>query len=275
MLGPANPMFRYAVVRALTLGLILAVTFSQRGDESGFWVLLAMVIVSQPTGHAAWRSGVQRTVATLAGVVVFLIFLAVLPESALLAAALVAVLVSLLWVERSSTVVTACSTVLVIALAGVAQSDYTDWAFARLLDTVIGAVIGVLVSVIGESRPRPAQPTRPTPRTPRTLDAIRHAVCVISVRHQRDACSAACPLLVEVTVSHMALLHARRVLLQTLLERREHVAARMLVADHDFWRAAHRLTVVGAIRCETREYVTFGEMHGFTSVPLVGSSTDT
>jgi uncharacterized membrane protein YccC len=49
-------------------------------------------------------------------------------------------------------VLTALVTVFVIALAGVAQSDYLTWAFSRLVDTAIGAAIGVAVSVLGESR---------------------------------------------------------------------------------------------------------------------------
>jgi hypothetical protein len=156
-LGPANPMFRYAVVRALVFGTILAVTFSMRGDRSGFWVLLAMIIVSQPTGRAAWQSAIQRTLATLAGVVVFLIAFALLPEGPMLALSAAILLVGLMWIERSNTVVVASATVFVIALSGVAQSDYLTWAVSRLIDTVVGAGIGVLVSMAGESRPRADQ----------------------------------------------------------------------------------------------------------------------
>ena len=79
---------------------------------------------------------------------------------------LAAVLIGLLWIERSGTVVTVCSTFLVIVLAGIGQSDYVDRALARLIDTVIGAVIGVLVSVIGESRPQQAAPDAADPEQP-------------------------------------------------------------------------------------------------------------
>jgi hypothetical protein len=157
-LGPANPMFRYALVRALAFGIVLAVTFSQRGDQSGFWVLLAMMIVGRPTGHAAWRSAFERIVATLIGVVVFLVAFMLLDERAMLAATALILLVGLAWLERSSLVVAAAATVFVIAIAGVGQSDYLVWAQSRLIDTIIGSVIGAVISMFGEARPDPGDP---------------------------------------------------------------------------------------------------------------------
>jgi len=152
ILGPTNPMFRYAVVRAVAIGVTLTLTSAVTTDGSGFWILLAQLLVGQPTGQGAWKKAVQRVVATLIGVLVFFAAFALLPEQYLILLAFVILLVGLAWVQRNRLVVTACATVLVIVLAGLAQSDYTDWAMARIIDTAIGAAIGVGVSFVGESR---------------------------------------------------------------------------------------------------------------------------
>jgi hypothetical protein len=160
-----NPLLRYAVVRALAFGAIMASTFSMRGDRSGFWVLLAMIIVSVPTGKAAWRAAAERVAATLLGVAAFLVAFALLPEVALLALAALILLAGLMWIERSNVVMLACATVFVIALAGVAEADYVRWAVSRLLDTAVGALIGVGVSMLGEPRPRTTDPDAAGPRS--------------------------------------------------------------------------------------------------------------
>jgi hypothetical protein len=152
-LGPANPMFRYALVRSIAVGVVFALVFAERGERSAFWVLLAMLLVSRPTGRASLKAGLERTVATLIGVIVFLVALFLLQESVVLALSLGVLFVGLAFIQRSSLILTACATFFVIALSGAAQSDYLDWAYARVVDTVIGSAIGVVVSVLGEARP--------------------------------------------------------------------------------------------------------------------------
>lgn len=154
VLGPSNPMFRYALVRAASFGIVMALAFSARGESGAFWILLAMLIVGRPTGPAAWKSAAQRIVGTLAGVLIFLVAYTALPEPAMLALTAAILLIGLAWIERSATFVLACATVFVIAISGVAQADYVNWAWARLIDTAIGSVIGAGVSMLGESPAR-------------------------------------------------------------------------------------------------------------------------
>lgn len=136
---------RYAVAVAVAGALALWTPL-----QHSYWVPLTVLIVLAPTANATLAKGVQRTVGTLVGVTVGVVVAGVAPAGPVSHYVVLGVLAGLIGVlmpvNYGVAVIFITSTVVI--LLSWPATNVGSVATARLVDTLVGAAIGLAVGVL-------------------------------------------------------------------------------------------------------------------------------
>lgn len=127
---------------AVALGLLAVQLLNL---ESPFFVTIAALIGMQPTVTDSWKVGRNRILGTVAGTIFGLLTALILPGHFLLAG--IGVIILILFMNRVGIpegIIISC--VVFISIFMVTQEDVVAYALSRLLDTVIGISIALLVN---------------------------------------------------------------------------------------------------------------------------------
>jgi uncharacterized membrane protein YccC len=161
-----------AIACLISYWLITAVLtreyFVSRDDDllGGMWAAVATIFVYRESYDQSARAALSRSVATLFSFVLCLIYLLIFPFSVIGMAVLIGVIAIILaMVHRSEDVITAAITaVVVLVVAGISPEHPWMQPILRLVDTVVGILVGIAVAWI-----MPALGIEPDPRAPRRL----------------------------------------------------------------------------------------------------------
>lgn len=128
---------RDGVRRAIPLAIGVYL-FERSGSRDALWVFLAAFVVLLPAGKSPTRVAVARVASTLVGVVLLGLFALVVPDAALVALALGAILVAVLFQPTYPLIAGGLTSMGAVLLAGAPSGAMGGWAAHRLLDTAIG-----------------------------------------------------------------------------------------------------------------------------------------
>ncbi len=146
-LTPRAFWFRYAVrfAVAAALGLTLARGF---GLEKGYWVLMTVAVVVKPQLSLSTTSVVLRVAGTVVGVVLGGALVAAIPTSAgLIVAAFVLGVLSTALSRVNYGLGVAFLTPMILVMLNVPRPGQWEIADVRLLNTLIGAAVGLLATL--------------------------------------------------------------------------------------------------------------------------------
>ncbi|SNT60176.1 Fusaric acid resistance protein-like [Asanoa hainanensis] len=155
----ARPPVRVALVESAVLGLSCVLAFwlaseaftrvyidSRDSDLlGGMWAALSTIFVNRATFQESLAAGVSRMSATLVSFVICLVYLVFLPFHLWAFGLLIGVssLVGLLTGRRGDATTAAITTAVVLVVAAISPVDPWQQPILRLVDTVIGVIIGV------------------------------------------------------------------------------------------------------------------------------------
>lgn len=157
----------YAIARGGVLGG-LAAAYSATQDVNLVWVFLTVWSIMLPVPDRSVRRAIQRVAGVMAGCLLVATVGPLLPAPILLLLGLVCIFVGFLWRSRSYAVYAASVSVFSVALAAfVGEPGYAWYGTARIVDTIIGAVVGLGLGWLTVGRPAPINAELPgTPGTP-------------------------------------------------------------------------------------------------------------
>jgi uncharacterized membrane protein YccC len=157
--APTPVEVRVALVESVVLGLACLLTFwlasdvftrvyldSPDGDLlGGMWAALATIFVSRASFQESLAAGVSRMFATAISFVICLVYLVFLPFHLWAFALLIGVssAVGLLIGRRGDATTAAITTAVVLVVAAISPVEPWQQPILRLVDTVIGVVVGV------------------------------------------------------------------------------------------------------------------------------------
>ncbi|HKE40893.1 MAG TPA: FUSC family protein [Casimicrobiaceae bacterium] len=145
-LSPSSFWFRYALRFSIAVGVGLAVD-RYLGLAKGYWVLITIAVVVKPQLSLSTTSTIHRVIGTLLGALLGILLIISLPSAWGLIAALFVVAVmgiSLARVNYGLAVV--FITPMVLVLLNVADPGHWQVADIRVVNTLLGATIGVLAT---------------------------------------------------------------------------------------------------------------------------------
>lgn len=142
-----NATFRYALRRAVALGIAMAV-YAATENHNVFWIMLTIFIVLQPDRAGSWHKALSRSVGVMIGAIIVAGLGEFLPSEVIIGLAIVVLLVGFAWYQRSYTVFAAGLSFTVVAIFGASDGSFADWAALRIADTLVGAVIALLVGYL-------------------------------------------------------------------------------------------------------------------------------
>jgi uncharacterized membrane protein YccC len=131
----------------LVAGLSSRVHSISRADDivGGMWAAIATIVVTRSSYQESLSAGISRLAATLVSFVVCQIYLIFLPFHPWALAVLIGVsaLVPMLIGRPGDAAAAAIATAVLIALAGVAPQRAWEQPVLRLVDTIVGVIVGV------------------------------------------------------------------------------------------------------------------------------------
>jgi hypothetical protein len=145
--------------------LLTVSRFVPRDDKllGGMWAVVATIFVFRRCYEESANAALTRTAATLFSFGLCLIYLLIFPFRVWGMVALIAIgAIVLESIGRSEDVITACiTTAVVLVVAGISPEHAWKQPILRLIDTVVGIVVGMLGAWIAVKLPRlvPNQPT--------------------------------------------------------------------------------------------------------------------
>ncbi|MBS7703588.1 FUSC family protein [Chelatococcus asaccharovorans] len=134
-----------ALQLSLCIGIALVVQHTAPGDRS-YWIPLTVAIVLKPDFGSVFVRAVQRSIGTVAGVVIGVTLMALLPKGLILIAILIALAAAIPWAGlRGYALQCTILTPFVLLLIDVSVVGPTvDYAIERLVDTIMGAAIALV-----------------------------------------------------------------------------------------------------------------------------------
>jgi uncharacterized membrane protein YgaE (UPF0421/DUF939 family) len=139
--------------------LLTVSRFVPRDDEllGGMWAVVATIFVFRESYEESTSAALMRTSATLFSFGLCLMYLLIFPFRVWGMVALIAIgAIVLEVIGRSKDIVTACITIaVVLVVAGISPEHAWKQPILRLIDTVVGIVVGILgawVALIWSSR---------------------------------------------------------------------------------------------------------------------------
>ena len=142
-----NATFRYALRRAVALGIAMAV-YAATANHNVFWVMLTIFIVLQPDRASSWDKALSRSIGVMIGAIIVAGLGQFLPSEVIIGLAVVVLLIGFAWYQRSYTVFAAGLSFTVVAIFGASDGSFANWAALRIADTLVGAVIALLVGYL-------------------------------------------------------------------------------------------------------------------------------
>lgn len=144
------------LISYLVITSILTLEYSVSRDDDllgGMWAVVATIFVYRQSHIESARAASSRTFATLASVVLCLIYLLIFPFHVVGMAALIGIIAILLaWVNRSEELITAAiTTAVVMVVAGISPQHAWIQPILRLVDTAVGIVVGVAAAWIARA----------------------------------------------------------------------------------------------------------------------------
>ena len=139
--------FRYALRRGIALGIAMGV-YAATENHDVFWIMLTIFIVLQPDPASSWHKALSRSAGVMIGAVLVAGLGQFLPAEAVIGLGVLTLCAGLVWMQRSYTVFAAGISFLVVAIFGASQNQFVNWAALRIVDTLIGAAIALLVGYI-------------------------------------------------------------------------------------------------------------------------------
>lgn len=166
-----SPIGVFALLRtfAVVVAVVLGATFF---SSYPLWVAITVIVVVKPTSSQSFSTAVQRTLGTAAGVAIATVVSSVLPTTDL-AVALAFLSAGVLMVAFNNANYTLFATFLTAMLVfgqRLAQEDALEAGWQRLLATLVGAGIAIVVMYVSNA----VTPQRPEPGAPhqnRTLSS--------------------------------------------------------------------------------------------------------
>jgi hypothetical protein len=141
----SNVYVRLALRRVVVLAPLVAVLEARR-DPVALYALIVAFSVTQPTASDTLNRALARTAGTLGAIAVTVGVAALAPDWVLIGFAVFAMVAGLAYVLRSPFLTALGTTVLTIAAGFLAGTSAN--ATNRLLSTVVGAVVGLLATVV-------------------------------------------------------------------------------------------------------------------------------
>jgi len=121
-----------------------------RDDDllGGMWAAVAAAFVFRDTGHNSLSAGVSRLVATSVSIAICFIYLRLFPPQLFALPLLLAVgcLAVMFLGRREEIITTGITTIVVMVVAIISPADAWRQPLLRLVDTVVGIVVGVVFS---------------------------------------------------------------------------------------------------------------------------------
>lgn len=148
-----GPDLRYAIVRGVLLGGGMGI-YTATGNHNVFWVLLTLFVVLQPTPDLLWHKALRRVVGVMIGCLLIAALAPVVDRDVLLALSLVLLLVGFAYYHRNYAIYAACISFVVVAGYGEVSGGTLHWAVHRVVDTTIGATIGIMAMMLALAVPR-------------------------------------------------------------------------------------------------------------------------
>jgi uncharacterized membrane protein YccC len=141
------------LISYLVITSILTHEYSVSRDDDllgGMWAVVATIFVYRQSHIESARAASSRTFATLASVVLCLIYLLIFPFHVVGMAALIGIIAILLaLVRRSEEIITAAiTTAVVMVVAGISPQHAWIEPILRLVDTAVGILVGVAAAWI-------------------------------------------------------------------------------------------------------------------------------
>jgi hypothetical protein len=148
--------------------LLVHLRFVPRDDEllGGMWTMVATIFVFRDSYDESMRLAFSRISATLSSFAFCLVYLLLFPFRLWALAVLIAIIaISLELIGRSEDIITACiTTAVVMVVASISPQHAWQQPILRLIDTIVGVVVGLLgvwVAVRLTSRGDGRAPTQP------------------------------------------------------------------------------------------------------------------
>lgn len=152
-----SPLRTYAFRRALVVGTAVGV-YQVSGNHNVFWVALTLFAVLGPDEASTWEKALNRSVGTIAGALFLGALAQVLDPEIVIGLGVAALAVGVAFLKRNYAVYSAGMAMLVVALFGASDDQFFDWAWLRILDTVIGVTIALASLYLIPSRRGGAPP---------------------------------------------------------------------------------------------------------------------
>ncbi|MDM8159948.1 YccS family putative transporter [Labilibaculum sp. K2S] len=141
----SHPRFRYAIrlSTCFLIGYFLILGFHL---EKGYWILLTSLFVCQPSYSETRKRLFERIIGTLSGVVAGVLFVQILPTLAgQVILLLVAAYAFFVWLRKNYALAVVFVTMFVIAAFNLIAGKGIIVMEARVMDTIIGAVLAIIV----------------------------------------------------------------------------------------------------------------------------------
>ena len=147
--GPPPPPFLsggIAMRQALLLGVLLGTTaglWAATKDHNYFWVMMTFWAITQATPDATFDKGIKRAAGVMGGCLLIGALATVATPDVVVTVAFVAVFVGIAWWMRNYIVYIAAISMMTVALhREISDYSFGHWALLRVLDTLVGLVIG-------------------------------------------------------------------------------------------------------------------------------------
>ncbi|WP_372767844.1 YccS family putative transporter [Lutibacter sp.] len=139
-----HPRMRYAL--RLSVSFLIGYTLSEYFHiAKGEWILLTILFVLQPSYSETRRRLLQRTIGTLAGVVIGILIIRLFTFSGQIVLMLTSAYLFLIWMKRRYSIGVIFVTIFVLCAFNIIANKGVDVMAPRLIDTLIGAFISFIV----------------------------------------------------------------------------------------------------------------------------------
>ena len=142
-----DDIFRYALRRSVALGVAMGI-FQINSNHNVFWIMLTMFVVLGPDRASSWQKALQRSGGVIIGALVISGLSQLFPVEVMVGLAVIALLGGLLYFQRNYMIYAAGITFMVLTIFGAKDANFTGWAERRVVDTLIGATIALLVGYL-------------------------------------------------------------------------------------------------------------------------------
>ncbi|WP_372802232.1 YccS family putative transporter [Lutibacter sp.] len=139
-----HPRMRHAL--RLSVSFLIGFTLSEYFHiAKGEWIVLTILFVLQPSYSETRRKLFQRTVGTLAGVIIGVLIIQLFSFSGQIVLMLASSYLFLIWMKRRYSISVIYVTIFVLCAFNIIANKGVDVMAPRLIDTIIGAIISFVV----------------------------------------------------------------------------------------------------------------------------------